>query len=95
MPFSPFVPLDAPNGQSGSSTADRSSQREREEEDYDHHDQTKMDDLREEVRGELVKAGLGEGPSIQPGTMAGGGIADEDGLGWPGQLTLHVDVVIS
>lgn len=50
----------------------------REEDDTDHRpDGRSMESLREEVRGELVKhGGLAE--------QNGHGIADEEGLGWPG-----------
>ncbi|ORY28297.1 hypothetical protein BCR39DRAFT_535357 [Naematelia encephala] len=56
------------------------------DEDLDHIDRTNMEDLRDEVRGELVRMD-GSGPEVQVGNLAGGGIADEEGLGWPAKST--------
>jgi GTP cyclohydrolase I len=54
---------------------------EREEDEADHRpDGRSMAELREEVRGELDKHGLG--------LDSNGGIADEEGLGWPGAFFL-------
>lgn len=48
--------------------------------DYDHMpDGQSMDALREGIKGELVKAGI---------VGSGQGIADEEGLGWPGKPSL-------
>ena len=43
-----------------------------------------MQSLREEVRSELAKSG-----TLQLMHQGQGGIADEEGLGWPGLLPLE------
>lgn len=49
--------------------------------DYDHMpDGQSMEALREGIKGELIKSGI-------VGTSSGQGIADEEGLGWPGKST--------
>jgi hypothetical protein len=55
------------------------STNENNEDETDHRpDGRNMDQLRTEVRDELVKHGMGL-------DMNGAGIADEEGLGWPGE----------
>jgi hypothetical protein len=55
------------------------STNENNEDETDHRpDGRNMDQLRTEVRDELVKHGMGF-------DMNGAGIADEEGLGWPGE----------
>ena len=83
--FSPFLPVSAGNVRY-------------DDDDMDHMpDGRGMDNLREEVRSELVRNGLVEsedgetesGVVVQRGTEGlsnHGGIADEEGLGWAGQL---------
>ena len=82
--FSPFVTVSGGRG---------------DDDDMDHRpDGMSMDDLREDIRGELARIGLdhegeeshGEGNdmalSLVSASSNGHGIADEEGLGWPGQL---------
>lgn len=73
-PFIPYFPA-----------AEPARRHSTEEDDEDHRpDGRGVDALREEVKEELRRHGLNDGAALLPNSE-GRGIADEEGLGWPGQ----------
>lgn len=69
-PTIPYSPILMPPGRAGGRKAD-------DDDDGDHRpDGRLMEDLRQEVRGELVRTGMIEGMNES--------VADEEGVGWPG-----------
>lgn len=85
--FSPFLDV-TPNGSSSRSMQNGADDERDGRDEMDHlPDVRSMEQLREEVRSELEN-GLGNGIHVRPGTdglaTQGHGIADEEGLGWPG-----------
>ena len=93
--FSPFLTVQS-NGASSSRTRDEVDEEKDERDDMDHlPDPRTMDELRDEVRSELAKNGLVDGFQVRPGSEGlqlpeGRGIADEEGLGWPGVSNLKL-----
>lgn len=81
-----------PNGSSSKIQPDEERDERDERDEMDHRpDPRSTDQLRAELRSELVN-GLGEGIHVQPGSdglavSEGRGIADEEGLGWPGNIS--------
>lgn len=88
--FSPFSLVNA-NGSSSRNQTGLNTERE-DRDEMDHlPDVRSMDQLREAVRSELTN-GADEGIHVQSGTEGAGvqegrGIADEEGLGWPGEFS--------
>lgn len=73
-PTIPFSPIMMPSG--GQTSSSRATGRD-DDDDGDHRpDGRLMEDLRQEVRGELVRTGMIEGTNDS--------VADEEGVGWPG-----------
>lgn len=61
------------------------NRKQRDEDDFDHHPTQTMDELRQDIRDELVPR-QSSSQEANEDHAEGSGIADEEGLGWPGEV---------